>query len=226
MTHDCVKLIWERLVPPGRAFSFPGEASAPARAPPVFDLMVPYDACRDRDQLSAGRVPEYHDGQIWAQKSHSATMEIESPEPANLVRYDVIRIERAFDLGLPANLPPNTSRPRLAEAPVTHSEPSPEHQPTKNLPPNTSRPRLAEAPVTHSEPSPEHQPTKNLPTNTSRPRLAEAPVTHSEPSPEHQPTKPTMAEPLFHIQVWRSRTAADLAEQQPTLPPTYSQPWL
>ncbi|KAI8495813.1 Neuronal acetylcholine receptor subunit beta-4 [Branchiostoma belcheri] len=107
------------------------------------------------------------------------------------------------------NLPPNTSRPRLAEAPVTHSEPSPEHQPTKNLPPNTSRPRLAEAPVTHSEPSPEHQPTKNLPPNTSRPRLAEAavthiqnlppntsrprlaeaPVTHSEPSPEHQPTK-------------------------------------
>ncbi|KAI8495796.1 hypothetical protein Bbelb_262120 [Branchiostoma belcheri] len=87
------------------------------------------------------------------------------------------------------NLPPNTSRPRLAEAPVTHSEPSPEHQPTKNLPPNTSRPRLAEAPVTHSEPSPEHQPTKNLPPNTSRPRLAEAPATHSEPSPEHQPTK-------------------------------------
>ncbi|KAI8482392.1 hypothetical protein Bbelb_398770 [Branchiostoma belcheri] len=30
------------------------------------------------------------------------------------------------------NLPPNTSRPRLAEAPVTHSEPSPEHQPTKS----------------------------------------------------------------------------------------------
>ncbi|KAI8489240.1 hypothetical protein Bbelb_329790 [Branchiostoma belcheri] len=29
------------------------------------------------------------------------------------------------------NLPPNTSRPRLAEAPVTLSEPSPEHQPTK-----------------------------------------------------------------------------------------------
>ncbi|KAI8507902.1 hypothetical protein Bbelb_141420 [Branchiostoma belcheri] len=87
------------------------------------------------------------------------------------------------------NLPPNTSRPRLTEAPVTHSEPSPEHQPTKNLPPNTSRPRLAEAHVTHSEPSPEHQPTKNLLTNTSRPRLAEAPVTHSEPSPEHQPTK-------------------------------------
>ncbi|KAI8506327.1 Nitrogen permease regulator 2 [Branchiostoma belcheri] len=58
------------------------------------------------------------------------------------------------------NLPPNTSRPRLAEAPVTHSEPSPEHQPTKNLPPNIGRPRLAEAPVTHSEPSPEHQPTK------------------------------------------------------------------
>ncbi|KAI8506186.1 hypothetical protein Bbelb_156130 [Branchiostoma belcheri] len=57
------------------------------------------------------------------------------------------------------------------------------------LPPNTSRPRLAEAPVTHSEPSPEHQPTKNLPSNTNRPRLAEAPVTHSEPSPEHQPTK-------------------------------------
>ncbi|KAI8502062.1 hypothetical protein Bbelb_204740 [Branchiostoma belcheri] len=87
------------------------------------------------------------------------------------------------------NLPPNTSRPRLAEAPVTHSEPSTEHQPTKNLPPNTSRPRLAEAPVTHSEPSTEHQPTKNLPPNTSRPRLAEAPVTHSEPSTEHQPTK-------------------------------------
>ncbi|KAI8506168.1 hypothetical protein Bbelb_165210 [Branchiostoma belcheri] len=34
-------------------------------------------------------------------KSHSATMEIESPEPANLVRYDVIRIERAFDMGYP-----------------------------------------------------------------------------------------------------------------------------
>ncbi|KAI8521852.1 hypothetical protein Bbelb_016060 [Branchiostoma belcheri] len=57
------------------------------------------------------------------------------------------------------NLPTSTSRPRLAEAPVTHSEPSPEHQLTKNLPPSTSRP------------------------NTSRPRLAEAPVTHSEPSP-------------------------------------------
>ncbi|KAI8507945.1 hypothetical protein Bbelb_141850 [Branchiostoma belcheri] len=93
-------------------------------------------------------------------------------------------------------LPPNTSRSRLAEAPVTHSEPSPKHQPTKNLPPNTSRPRLAEAPVTHSEPSPEHQPTKNLPPNTSRPRLAEAPVTHSEPSPEHHPTKGTLQYPF------------------------------
>ncbi|KAI8506326.1 hypothetical protein Bbelb_157530 [Branchiostoma belcheri] len=114
----------------------------------------------------------------------------------------------AIKLRYPGEPSPNTSRPRLAEAPVTHSEPSPEHQPTKNLPPNTSRPRLAEAPVTHSEPSPntsrprlaeapvthsepspEHQPTKNLPPNTSRPRLAEASVTHSEPSPEHQPTK-------------------------------------
>ncbi|KAI8492478.1 hypothetical protein Bbelb_299310 [Branchiostoma belcheri] len=110
--------------------------------------------------------------------------------------------------------PPNTSRPRLlkplshiqnlpsehqptkvAEAPVTHSESSPEHQPTKN----TSRPRLAESPChtfrtfprTPADQGwlkpPSH--IQNFPPNTSRPRLAEAPVTHSEPSSDHQPTK-------------------------------------
>ncbi|KAI8506247.1 hypothetical protein Bbelb_156740 [Branchiostoma belcheri] len=145
------------------------------------------------------------------------------------------------------NLPPNTSRPRLSEAPVTHSEPSPEHQPTKNLPPNTSRSRLAEArhtfrtfprtpadqgwlkPVTHSEPSPEHQPTKNLPPNTSRPRLSEAPVTHSEPSPEHQPTKnlpPNTSRPrLSEAPVTHSVPSP---EHQPTkyLPPNTSRPRL
>ncbi|KAI8508076.1 hypothetical protein Bbelb_143160 [Branchiostoma belcheri] len=126
------------------------------------------------------------------------------------------------------NLPPNTSRPRLSEAPVTHSEPSPEHQPTKDLPPNTSRQRLAEAPVTHSEPSPEHQPTKNLPPNTNRPRLAEAPVTHSEPSPEHQPTKnlpPNTSRPrLAEAPV----TQSEPPEHQPTknLPPNTSRPRL
>ncbi|KAI8521948.1 hypothetical protein Bbelb_017020 [Branchiostoma belcheri] len=64
------------------------------------------------------------------------------------------------------NLPPNTSQPRLAEASVTHSEPSPELQPTKNanLPPNSSRPRLAEAPC-HTF--------RTFPPNTIRPRLAE-----------------------------------------------------
>ncbi|KAI8488385.1 hypothetical protein Bbelb_339810 [Branchiostoma belcheri] len=95
------------------------------------------------------------------------------------------------------NLPPNTSRPRLAEAPVTHSEPSPEHQPTKNLPPNTSRPRLAEAPVTHSEPPPEHQPTKNLP-RTPADQGWLKPLSHIHNLPR-TPADQGWLKPLSHI---------------------------
>ncbi|KAI8507873.1 Nitrogen permease regulator 2 [Branchiostoma belcheri] len=98
------------------------------------------------------------------------------------------------------NLSPNTSRPRLAEAPVTHSEPSPEHQ--------VSRPRLAEASATPSEPSPEHQPTKNLPPNTSRPRLAEAPVTHSELPPNT--SRPRTFKPPTLLKNRNIRTFPDL----------------
>ncbi|KAI8497071.1 hypothetical protein Bbelb_250200 [Branchiostoma belcheri] len=60
---------------------------------------------------------------------------------------------------------------------------------SENLPPNTSRPRLAEAPVTHSEPSPEHQPTKVGLSPCHTFRTFPRPPADQEPSPDHQPTK-------------------------------------